>query len=103
MPTTLLYAPAGRPPVQELKAPEKVVELLCTAFGLLTGVMSETGELKVLGQRYGSEDAFVNAYTTEIAKVLGVDVLKRRFPGLQFRAGGPAQAMKDAREGLKNA
>lgn len=102
MPTALLYSPDGQPLAQELKPEEKLQELLCVAFGLLSGVMGQTGELEVLAQRYGSQDAFVKAYTAEIVKVLGAETLKARFPGLQFTAGGPAQAMKDAVEALKD-
>jgi hypothetical protein len=100
----MLYAPDGRPVAPTLTDNEKVVELLCVAFGLLSGVMAETGELSVLGQKYGSQEAFVNAYVAELVRVVGADTLKARFPGLEFKAASsPARLMREATEALKGA
>ena len=100
MPTPILYAPSGQPVAFELTGDERRTELLLTSFGLLSGILAQSGELKALAERYGGQAAlFVNAVCSEIVNVLGVDTVKARFPGLRLQmATSPAEALKAAAE-----
>ena len=88
MPTPILYAPSGQPVAFELTGDERRTELLLTSFGLLSGIMAQSGELAALAERYGGDAAlFVNAVCSEIVKLLGVETVKARFPGLKLQMG----------------
>ena len=100
MPTPILYAPSGQPVAYDLTGDERRTELLLTSFGLLSGIMAQSGELAALAERYGGDAAlFVNAVCSEIVKLLGVETVKARFPGLRLQmAPSPGEAMKAAAE-----
>ena len=100
MPTPILYAPNGQAVAFELTGEEKYVELLLVAFGLLSGVMFQSGEAKALAGQHGcDEPQFVNIVCSEIVKLLGESTIKGRFPGLKLQmAPTPAEALKAAAE-----
>ena len=96
MPTPILYAPNGQPVAFELTGDEKLRELLLVSFGLLSGIMLQSGEAKALGERYGvDEGGYMNIVCSEIVKLLGEPAVKERFPGLKLQmAPSPAEKEK---------
>ena len=100
MPTPILYAPSGQPVAFELTGDEKLRELLLVSFGLLSGVMFQSGEAKALGERYGADEAgYMNIVCSEIVKIIGEPAVKERFPGLMLpMAPSPGAEMKEAAE-----
>jgi hypothetical protein len=83
MPTPILYAPNGQPVAFELSGDEKRTELLCVAFGLLSGTMAKSGELAARDEQLGGQGAFLSVYCTEIVNVVGLAAIQERFPGLK--------------------